>query len=100
MSKDKRRNHEDDTEKVAEESVSGSNDSSSKDFVNKVEALFNRRSGAEIAADADRLAATAKRFRQEQMIIRKRQQRRQMLFVALLAVLILLVTRLWYWPWS
>jgi hypothetical protein len=95
-----RQNHEDDPERIATDTVSGSNVSSSKDFVNKFEELYNRRSGAEIAAYADRLAATAKKFRQEQMIIRKRQQRRQIIFVALLAVLILLLARLWYWPWS
>lgn len=97
MTKDQRRNHEDDPKRIAENAVLGSDENSSKDFVAKFEALCHRRSGVEIAADADRLAATAKRFRQEQMLIRERQQRRQMLFVALLVVLASLVARLWYW---
>jgi hypothetical protein len=97
MTKDQRRDHDDNSKRIAENPALGSNGNSSKDFVTNFEALYHRRSGVEIAADGDRLAATAKRFRQEQMLIRKRQQRRQMLFVALLAVLTSLVVKMWYW---
>jgi hypothetical protein len=98
MTRVQRRNHQDNPKIIGENTALSSNEKPSKDLITKFEALYHRRSGAEIAADADRLAATAKRFRQEQMLIRKRQQRRQILFLALLAVLTWLVARLCYWP--
>ncbi|KAF5624344.1 hypothetical protein F52700_9511 [Fusarium sp. NRRL 52700] len=57
------------------------------------------RSGEEIAADSERLAAEAKRFYEEQMRIRSQKQKEQMIYTAKLALPVAFIVGAWYWLW-
>ncbi|KAF5721615.1 putative purine nucleoside permease [Fusarium globosum] len=58
---------------------------SEADVLAMIERIRNR-SGEDIAADSERLAAEAKRFYEEQMRIRSQKQREQMVYIAKLAL--------------
>lgn len=71
---------------------------SEADVLAMIERIRNR-SGEDIAADSERLAAEAKRFYQEQMRIRSQKQREQMMYITKLALPIGFIVGVWYWLW-
>jgi hypothetical protein len=71
---------------------------SEADVLAMIERIRNR-SGEDIAADSERLAAEAKRFYQEQMRIRSQKQREQMIYIAKLALAVAFIVGVWYWLW-
>lgn len=61
-----------------------------------IERVLQRPSGAEVAANSEKLAALAKQFRDKQMAIRKEERRTHMLRIAIVGFPILLAAGLWY----
>ncbi|EXL92696.1 hypothetical protein NOF04DRAFT_14422 [Fusarium oxysporum II5] len=61
-----------------------------------IERICNR-SGEDIAADSERLAAEARRFYEEQMRIRSQNQREQMIYIAKLALPVAFILGAWHW---
>ncbi|KAF5708769.1 hypothetical protein FMUND_10444 [Fusarium mundagurra] len=68
------------------------------DVLAMIERMRNR-SGEDIAADSERLAAEAKRFYEEQMRIRSQKRREQMISITKLALPVVLIVGAWYWLW-
>jgi hypothetical protein len=79
------------TEPIAQEA-------SEADVSAMIERICNR-SGEDIAADSERLAAEAKRFYEEQMRIRSQKQREQIIYTAKLALPVAFIVGVWYWLW-
>ncbi|KAF5608711.1 hypothetical protein FPANT_414 [Fusarium pseudoanthophilum] len=73
-------------------------ETSEADVLAMIERLRNR-SGEDIAADSERLAAEANRFYEEQMRIRSQKKREQMIYTAKLALPIAFMVAAWYWLW-
>lgn len=71
---------------------------SEADVLAMIERICNR-SGEDIAADSERLAAEAKRFYEEQMRIRSQKQREQMIYLAKLTLPVAFIVGAWYWLW-
>ncbi|KAF5630975.1 uncharacterized protein FTJAE_8055 [Fusarium tjaetaba] len=73
-------------------------ETSEADVLAMIERIRNR-SGEDIAADSERLAAEANRFYEEQMRIRSQKQKEQMIYTAKLALPIAFIVGAWYWLW-
>jgi len=71
---------------------------SEADVLSMIERIRNR-SGEDIAADSERLAAEARRFYEEQMRIRSQKQREQLVFIAKLALPVAFIVGAWYLLW-
>ncbi|CEI61825.1 unnamed protein product [Fusarium venenatum] len=61
------------------------------------ERVLQRPSGAELAANTERLSALAKDFRQKQKAIQRQKRKEQGMNLVIMGCPILFVAGLWYW---
>jgi hypothetical protein len=63
------------------------------------EKVLQRPSGAEMAANAERLAVLAQEFRDKQAAIRRQRRKEQTRNIIIIMCPIFLAVGLWYWYW-
>ncbi|KAG8672418.1 hypothetical protein FPOAC2_05805 [Fusarium poae] len=81
------------------EVTSTSRDKTKVDSFALFERILQRPSGAELAANAERLSAAAKDFRREQDAIQRQKRNERVMNLVILGCATLFLAGIWYWYW-